>query len=272
MPPRAALPQITLAQLGSVLALGAAVVGCNMLSGADDVTIVSRGEVGGAGAGASSTGGADAGHTGGNPVAQGGNGASAGQPGTAGQGAGNGCGTDGTDANGVCSSACGAAPACDGRAPGSELGSCQAAGNPAVEDRCDASCQVGDLPGSTCRAVGVYDCQGDPNCDGVVVGTGNCNGHCAYDDPTCSSTSGNIRVLLNGAELFNYPTAKSLTCLNLHYTTDQYGSGPPAAPIIVTQQQSGLLEADLVVLIPHVMPPNSASGRRAVDAVFSRYW
>ena len=105
---------------------------------------------------------------------------------------------------------------------------------------------MGDPSSSVCRGVGVHDCQGDPRCDGAVPGTGDCTSDCGYDDPTCSSTTGGIRVLLDGVELFGYPTAKSLVCLELQYTTDQYLTGPPSAQIIVTHEQPGMLEADLV--------------------------
>jgi len=98
------------------------------------------------------------------------------------------CNQDGTNADGFCNSRCGASIWCNLRKPFDGIPYCGKGGNPSVHDRCSATCQPEDRPDQLCRKIGISDCQGDIQCDGIKVGTNNCDINCKYITTTTPTT------------------------------------------------------------------------------------
>jgi len=153
--------------------------------------------------------------------------------------------TTGVDGAGLCATACGAEPPCEGLAPLTAFETCQGAGSHSVQDRCTETCQVEDQPEMLCRAEGVADCLGDAECEGVPAGTGDCDHDCNYVGIDCDA-GGRITVAIDGITYFDRSTSEALLCRNLEFTTDQYGNGPPGAVVQVSTEAPGLFEAQLL--------------------------
>ncbi len=151
----------------------------------------------------------------------------------------------GVNSDGLCDDACGAPTPCDGVAPGTDLETCTGGGSHGIQDTCDAACQPVDQADMICRAVGVADCAGDPECDGVTADTGDCDHDCQYVGPDCDAP-GRITVTIDGVTYFDRSTDIALRCLDLAFDSYQYGNGPPGAVIQPTLQQSGTFHADLI--------------------------
>lgn len=119
--------------------------------------------------------------------------------------------TDGvSDADNMCSVACGADSQCEGMASGYQTDSCNEVDKTYFVDVCDSSCKFVDDPAKVCNSTGT-GCTGDSICDGYSAGQCLPSGTEYCDDFCINQTA--IGMCIN-----NKAMRKAL----VHYTVDPY--------------------------------------------------